>query len=116
MPATLDLQWQDDIMASYPYQFPEHFSFECLGGWATILREMCRRVDVVLEPEDKAYFKWGQVKEKYGTLRAYNNGPDVVEEIVDWAEEVSGMTCEVCGRPGHVKGAGWYAARCEECI
>ncbi len=114
MPVEMDLAWQEEIKRDYPYQFPPHFTFECCSGWAALLREMCRRVDLALEPEDREHFKWSQIKEKFGTLRAYNNGPDVVEDVIDWAEAASEKTCELCGRAGRLKRKGWHAVRCEE--
>ena len=38
-----------------------------------------------------------------------------VDEVVDWAEEVSEVTCDVCGAPGRLRNTkGWYATRCDE--
>lgn len=114
MATEVDLSWQDNLIRDYPGQFPPNFHIECASGWEAIIREMCRRVDILLEPEDRKYFKWSQIKEKYGTLRAYNNGPDFVEDVVDWAEAASERTCEICGRSGRSTGRGWLAVRCDD--
>lgn len=106
--------WDDEIIAQFKYQFPDHFVFECGPGWAGILLEMCRRVDLALDDEWKEIFKWSQVKEKFGTLRAYNNGPDKIEEIVDWAESATRVTCEECGKLGRFMNRGWIGVRCPE--
>lgn len=54
-----------------------------------------------------------QIKEKFGTLRFYYTGGDpIIHGMIDFAEYMSGYTCEITGEPGclHVKGKGmsWY--------
>ena len=54
-----------------------------------------------------------QVKEKYGTLRFYvHNSTDRVASLIDFAELMSGCTCEVCGKPGKTGGNGWIRTLC----
>ena len=74
-----------------------------------------------------------QVKEKFGTLRFYfhsESKPDVqpeevdgdyakqieaeIDGMVEMAERMSAVTCEACGRPGVMRGHGWYFVACEE--
>ncbi|PZQ14294.1 MAG: hypothetical protein DI565_12810 [Ancylobacter novellus] len=108
-------EWHKRIVADFPEQFPRgEFGFETLGGWRHMLREMCRRVSL-LTPEQREGHGWTQIKEKFGTLRAYHTGGPAVDEVVDWAEEVSEVTCDVCGAPGRLRNTkGWYATRCDE--
>lgn len=56
-----------------------------------------------------------QVKEKFGTLRFYisNNHP-VLDAYIDFAEDMSAVTCEVCGNPGSINDGGWLSVRCED--
>lgn len=57
-----------------------------------------------------------QVKEKYGTLRFYlTSGIDEMYAIADNAESQSSVTCETCGKPGKIRGQGWYSTRCAVC-
>jgi hypothetical protein len=57
-----------------------------------------------------------QVKEKYGTLRFYMTyETDEMAEIIAAAEHKSGKTCEECGKPGTLRGHGWYYTRCAKC-
>jgi hypothetical protein len=111
----MDTGWHARIVADYPDQFPDgHFAFECLGGWRYLIREMCRRV-ALLPEEARSGFRWTQIKEKFGTGRFYNTGGGAVDEVVEWAEEASERTCDVCGRPGSLRnGGGWYATRCDD--
>ena len=63
-----------------------------------------------------------QVKEKYGTLRFYIQGypknPVIDAKLnayIDFAENMSAITCEICGRPGKLNSDGWATVRCESC-
>lgn len=56
-----------------------------------------------------------QVKEKYGTLRFYVDGAtDAQYNYIDFAEILSGKTCEVCGKPGQTYYMGWNQTLCDE--
>ena len=56
-----------------------------------------------------------QVKEKYGTLRFYVNGAtDAQYNYIDFAELMSGRTCEECGKPGQTYYMGWHRTLCDE--
>lgn len=56
-----------------------------------------------------------QVKEKFGTLRFYyRGGDDYISGLVSMAESMSGVTCEICGAPGHQRGEGWIYTACDE--
>ncbi|KQT51180.1 hypothetical protein ASG43_21485 [Aureimonas sp. Leaf454] len=108
--------WQRVIIERWRYQFPKHFSFEFGPGWGPIMDELCRRVDAVLDDDwkDGQSFQWTQCKEKFGSGRFYNSGPDEVERHVDWAEAVTLRTCEQCGQPGIMRRDGWFGVRCDE--
>ena len=63
-----------------------------------------------------------QVKEKYGGLRFYLSGYPVQPEIdakvtayINFAESMSYVTCEACGKPGTQRGGHWIFTLCEEC-
>lgn len=55
-----------------------------------------------------------QIKEKFGTLRVYvHNSTDRVEALIDFAEGMSAVTCEVCGKPGKLDSThGWVKTHC----
>jgi hypothetical protein len=56
-----------------------------------------------------------QVKEKFGTLRFYyQGGDDYISGLVSMAESMSGVTCEVCGKPGKSTRGGWIQTLCVE--
>jgi hypothetical protein len=56
-----------------------------------------------------------QIKEKFGTLRMYYSGGDeTTSAIVTFAENMSAVTCEVCGDKGQVYGGGWISTLCRK--
>jgi hypothetical protein len=87
-------------------------------GWHDLLDRMCVRIRTAVQADGGA-FKFGQIKEKYGTLRAYWDGalsPDgdaQVEEAIALAEARSAVTCEVCGEEGRLRSGAWLTTRCE---
>lgn len=57
-----------------------------------------------------------QIKEKYGTLRFYIDSVDPeIDAAIDFAESISEVTCELCGRPGKINEGAWLSVRCETC-
>lgn len=56
-----------------------------------------------------------QVKEKFGGLCFYFHGGDeYIRGVVDMAEAMSYVTCEVCGSVGKIRRGGWYRTLCDE--
>ncbi len=56
-----------------------------------------------------------QVKEKFGTLRFYVHGGDSrAHHHIEFAEALSGSTCEQCGAPGKTRGGGWVRTLCDQ--
>lgn len=63
-----------------------------------------------------------QVKEKFAALRVYidlytadeNDPLYKFEQFVMDAERRSIHICELCGKPGAVRGRGWYYTSCDE--
>ena len=92
------------------------WGFECGNGWFKILEEFCEKVGNI------PGFKFAQVKEKFGILTIYYNGPDsdedkkIVREALHEAEDKSVVTCETCGEPAkRASTAGWISVECKIC-
>jgi len=84
-----------------------------MDGWSDIINEMKKEA----EPFD---VKWIQIKEKFGTLRAYFICPqeniEIVQKIVDRAEKKSAKICMNCGGEGSGDNyGGWFLTLCNEC-
>ena len=56
-----------------------------------------------------------QIKEKFGTLRAYIDGGDnTIAEIIHFAETMSNTTCEECGNIGTTRTGSWMKTLCDK--
>jgi hypothetical protein len=105
-------EYYDDPRYSLMY-----FGFEVGEGWADLLRELFTEFRAI------GGIELAQVKEKYGTLRVYYHWrqghtvtgemDDAAETALERAERRSAITCEVCGEPGVLRGAGWLMTRCD---
>lgn len=60
-------------------------------------------------------FKVSQIKEKFGTLRFYCNIGGTIGRYVSFAERLSAMTCDFCGKYGKTECVrGWYRTVCKD--
>lgn len=108
--------WEEKIARDYPWLFPKGaFGMAVGNGWADLLSELCRRIDLVVDEDWKdGSCCLTDVKEKYGLLRVSYLGPDEINRVVDWAEEASARTCDECGRNGRMRRkGGWLLVRCD---
>lgn len=65
-------------------------------------------------------FRFSQIKEKWGSLRIYDNGApeEAYDEIEAWKskyEELSEKFCIQCGKPAKYISIGWISPWCESC-
>ncbi|WP_409260060.1 MULTISPECIES: antitoxin Xre/MbcA/ParS toxin-binding domain-containing protein [unclassified Pseudomonas] len=90
-----------------------NFGFECRGGWVSLVDGVLRLVDRY-GTEQQLSVTVEQVKEKFGMLRIYCRGGDiVVDRMLDVAELVSSCMCELCGATGRLYELnGWLQVRC----
>lgn len=95
-------------------------------GWWPLLSEVFEKVRAAAPTHSVAY---GQIKEKFGSLRIYTKPYslregedrdaevyDKVQSIVEEAENKSSTICERCGAPGSARSiSGWTKTVCEPC-
>lgn len=77
-------------------------------GWRNLL-ERAHAAALLVDP----YYTVAQVKQKFGSLRIYLNGPADGIEVIYEIESESRAVCEECG--GHaqtVKIGSWYVTLC----
>ena len=90
----------------------EHYSLEKI-------QEMICKLEAELKEEEDKLPIVVQCKEKFGTLRLYcDNVNDYSRGVIDLAEALSGLICEVCGNSGKTSSArprGWVSTLCVEC-
>ncbi|MBI4990298.1 MAG: hypothetical protein HZC23_15895 [Rhodocyclales bacterium] len=121
----------------YPAQFEDlpNYMISIDPGWFEPIEEACRRINALLTNEEKALFRWRQIKEKFGGLRMYWNeggvymdfmSPDGLEHVVvepqnprlsaATRERIAGTVaeaaakvatrCQTCGEPGTLRQRG----------
>lgn len=93
-------------------------------GWWPMIHDMCAEIHETIkeEPNYQLGFQWLQIKEKFGTLRAYfqifppilGSMHDAIDKIVINCEKKSEKTCEVCGGPGKLTSSGWLITLCDD--
>jgi hypothetical protein len=87
-------------------------------GWAIAVRPLV--VDLLNIPG----LKLVQIKEKFGSLRVYydldvgiptsDSDAYLADKLVNAAALRCDRMCEVCGKPGYLRTAGWVSVRCDE--
>jgi hypothetical protein len=93
------------------------FGCEHGDGWFNIILCVCDAIENHLKRmETRPDYEFFQIKEKFGTLRVYDNGHDeYIAGVIRMAENMSTFTCEVTGRPGRLCRKGhWYRTLCDE--
>lgn len=102
----------------FPKLYPSNFHFECGDGWFKLLWEMSEKLAALKQDEIVA----AQIKEKYGTLRAYFDFGFYVEgkysearDIINQYEWASSEICEDCGAAGRERDGGWVRTLCDDC-
>jgi hypothetical protein len=93
------------------------YACEHSDGWFHIIRSMCNAIESHLNSmKDPLDYEFVQIKEKFGTLRVYDNAhDDFISGVIRMAENMSAVTCEVTGLPGRLRRKGsWYRTLCDE--
>jgi len=139
---------QETLVSRYPEIFRDYngdpqrtcmaWGIECGDGWFDLIDTICKAIQNQTEHVNRLWphLKFGvvaaQVKEKYGTLRFYNefiyadelgkHDRDRLEKyinqvngMISFAEFMSGRICEVCGQKGSLDDSSFPRCRCKEC-
>lgn len=123
-----------DLIAEFPYlqprnvwtgQVPEDYDYsyirgdcEIPEGWKNLFMQLCRDIkQPLIDANYLNKFMFSQIKEKYGTLRAYCFGaPEAVHNIINKYEHISQYVCQKCGKPARWVTTGWIASYCDDCV
>lgn len=106
----------DDLRTKYPALYGQLSHFECGDGWYQILDNLSKEIVEILEKNPSLEPpKFVQIKEKFGTLRAYYDGDHSFDRLISKAEKLSEHICEACGKPGKEQPGGWIKILCDTC-
>lgn len=98
---------------THPYLAGHYLS--CGEGWFHIINVLCAQLEDQVTNHGAPTPIVRDVKEKYGTLRFYADDCNEVQDaLIYMAEELSGVTCEVCGKPGRRRAQYETETRCDE--
>jgi len=134
----MDQELQNQLFEKYPEIFSNRLKsptescmsmgIECGNGWYDLINSICQIVEslnknikdrnrlIAGNNETIIDFKFDQIKEKFGGLRAYySGGNDYIRGLVSMAETISYKTCEVCGNKGKPNKGGWISTLCDGC-
>lgn len=108
-----------DAVPEYDYEYTELDSMP--AGWRKAFgEEMCEEIrKALIEDDDLERWRIVQLKEKYGSLRIYDNGykeGSRIPEIISKYENISMRTCVCCGRPATKITLGWICPYCDRCV
>ena len=107
-----------ETKVEYDWEFTELDSMPT--GWRKAFGEqMCEEIrQALIEDDDLDRWRIVQLKEKYGSLRLYDNGykpGSRVPEIIDKYSRMSERICVRCGKPATRITTGWICPYCDEC-
>jgi hypothetical protein len=134
----MDQELQNQLFEKYPEIFSNRLKsptescmsmgIECGDGWYDLINSICQIVEslnknikdrnrlIAGNNETIIDFKFDQIKEKFGGLRAYySGGNDYIRGLVSMAETMSYKICEVCGNKGKPNKGGWISTLCDGC-
>jgi hypothetical protein len=89
-----------------------YFGFDHDDGWFDLEWRLCEDLEKLVGAD----YKLMQVKEKFGTLRWYDDfGTEETRKRIRQAENESAITCELCGKLGRLRGHSWVRTLCDVC-
>lgn len=109
-------RWTGKASDDYDYSYTE--LDEMPDGWRKAFGEqMCQEIkEALIKHNYLDKYRIMQIKEKYGSLRWYDNGaPKEVSRIISKYEDLSMCYCYRCGKPTKYMTEGWIEYFCEDC-
>lgn len=127
----MEKEFQDKLYNNYPELFVQKdwpmtktcmvWGISCNIGWYDILDKLCSNIMSYCKENNIEIPQFGQIKEKFGTLRIYIDGADdKIYKMVSDAEDESCNTCEDCGSKEDTitaprEGGCWVLTLCKKC-
>jgi len=115
----MDDKLAKEIFDIKPEWFRDRCSISVGDGWFNILRILVGHLKDVVKDQK---FSITTIKEKFGGLRFYVSAVegerefDKVNCLIMFAESMSFVTCEYCGRPGKPRSGSWVKTLCDDCL
>lgn len=112
----MNKELSDKLKKDFPKIFPDTFYFGCSDGWYDLINNLCVEIQKHCDnTPGTLQVVAAQVKEKFGGLRFYvDDSNEFADKLIATAESQSYKICEVCGKPGTLKGEFWISTLCED--
>ena len=108
-----------EIISKYPFlqiqpEYYESTYLDCIPlGWHDLVLQMCADISKQCNLQN---FQILEMKEKYGELRIYHTGDQLVERIISDYSFISGYVCAICGKPNTpMVYDNWIEPFCKKC-
>lgn len=109
--------WTGKLSDDYDYSYfrGQH---ELPNGWIRLFLMFCKQLRPhLIDANYLDKFLLTDVKEKYGTMRLYNNGcPSTAHYLEILYEQFSYYICQRCGQFATKETEGWVASYCDNCL
>ena len=107
-----------DEFPTYNYSYTELDNMPI--GWRKAFGlQMCQELkDELVKCDDLDRWRIVDLKEKYGSMRLYDNGyksDSKIPDIIAKYEGLSARTCIICGKPATKITTGWISPFCDDC-
>jgi len=107
--------WTSKIFEDYDYSYTK-FDYIPEGWRKAFGIQFMKELKVALGDYIDEY-RVIQIKEKYGSLRWYDFGaPKEVYKVIEKYQNLSKVTCIVCGKPATKIAMGWISPYCDKCF
>ena len=108
--------WNDEPIKDYDYSYLRG-EFELPKGWDRLFLMYCKNIKKYLVKEKLLNeFHFTQIKEKYGTMRLYNNlTTETISYLTILYEQFSEFICQECGNTATCQTCGWISSLCDNC-
>jgi hypothetical protein len=90
------------------------FGFECGDGWLPILNAISRIPGTCGQGRHRRQVPCHPGQAEVRTLRSTTTAGGI-QALVQKAEALSAVTCEVCGQQGTMRDDFWVSVRCDRC-
>ena len=109
-------RWTHKAVENFDYSYNELFGM-CKGWLIAFGYEMCCELkEALIKANFLDNYVITDIKEKYGTLRWYDNGcTEEMLEIISKYSSISAKVCQCCGAPATYETKGWIGYYCERC-
>lgn len=119
-PFLLPKDWEGNLPDNYDYSYT--LLDDMPEGWKNLFgTQLCEDIkELLVRANYLDKYELVQVKEKYGSLRWYDDGVpaeiyDELQEVLDHYEDISAESCVFCGAHTKYYTAGWVMPICLKC-